>query len=307
MALYYFSGKETFLKKKALRKITEDVEFPEMNVQYFSEFTDEILQFLEQRPLIGEKKVCILYFFPDSERFLSYLKTEGIPEYSDVYMVVQALPDMRKKMVKAILKLSTEKSFDKVTEKQLYASIEARLSGKYHFPVEEIRKHQQLLMAAFRAYTMHADMDLEQVIKYVDQIGYSGKISPETIQAFAPDSSDLRGYRLATLLLSGDTGCVEFGKKLLEDGEQPIGIISLILYQLRICYKAKLFSSENYKQFIGIQGFQLYKDFDRYSAIVYKRLIHLFVTGINRIKKGEAGCAVLVDCLSASNIILKEG
>ena len=66
MSLFYFSGKETFLKHKALRKITEVIYFPEMNIQQFSEYTDEILQFLELRPLLGEKKVCILYFFPDS-------------------------------------------------------------------------------------------------------------------------------------------------------------------------------------------------------------------------------------------------
>lgn len=306
MSLFYFSGKETFLKHKEIRKISETIEFPEMNIQYFSEYSDEILQYLEVRPLLGEKKICILYFFPDSEQFLSYLSTEGIPDYADVYIVVSAMPDMRKKTVKAVLKHATERTFDKVSEKQLYASIEARLSGKYHFPVEEIRKYQQLLMAAFHAYFMHADMDLEQVIKYVDQIGFSGSLSPETIQAYSPDSSDLRAFRLATLLLSGDSSCVEFGKKLLEDGEQPIYIISLVLYQLRICYKAKLFSDENYKTLIGIQGFQLFKDFDRYSAATYKDLMNLFVGGINRIKKGEAGYAVFTDCLTASSMILKE-
>ena len=306
MSLFYFSGKETFLKHKALRKITEVIDFPEMNIQQFSEYTDEILQFLELRPLLGEKKVCILYFFPDSEPFLSYLEQQGIPDYTDVYIVVSVMPDMRKKTVKAVLKHATERTFDKVSEKQLYASIEARLNGKYHFPVEEIRKYQQLLMAAFRAYSMRADMDLEQVIKYVDQIGFSGSLSPETIQAYSPDSSDLRAFRLATLLLSGDSSCVEFGKRLLEDGEQPINIISLVLYQLRICYKAKLFSDENYKTLIGVQGFQLFKDFNRYTAATYKKLINLFVSGINRIKKGEKGYAVLTDCLTASGIILKE-
>lgn len=99
---------------------------------------------------------------------------------------------------------------------------------------------------------------------------------------------------------------LNFGKRLLEDGEQPINIISLVLYQLRICYKAKLFSDENYKALIGVQGFQLFKDFNRYTAATYKKLINLFVSGINRIKKGEKGYAVLTDCLTASGIILKE-
>ena len=121
MSLFYFSGKETFLKHKEIRKISETIEFPEMNIQYFSEYSDEILQYLEVRPLLGEKKICILYFFPDSEQFLSYLSTEGIPDYADVYIVVSVMPDMRKKTVKAVLKHATERTFDKVSEKQLYA------------------------------------------------------------------------------------------------------------------------------------------------------------------------------------------
>ena len=63
---------------------------------------------------------------------------------------------------------------------------------------------------------------------------------------------------------------------------------------------------ENYKALIGVQGFQLFKDFNRYTAATYKKLINLFVSGINRIKKGEKGYAVLTDCLTASGIILKE-
>ncbi len=306
MALYCFSGYETFLKKKALLKVIESIEFPEINIQKYTEYTDDILNFLDTSPFGDSKKVGIFYFFPDSEDFASYLKKNGLPDYTDIYILIHGFPDMRKKTVKAILNYAIERTFDKVSEEQLYASIEMRLSGKYHFSVDEIRKNKSLLMDSFHAYFMYADVDLEYVIKYVDQLGFSGILSPETIRTYSPDSSDLRAFRLATLLLSRDDSCISFGKKLLEEGEAPIGIISLILYQLRICYKAKLFSSENYESLIGIRRFQLFKDFKIYSVISYKKLINLFIDGIHRIKKGECGCAVLTDCLTAATIILQE-
>ena len=80
----------------------------------------------------------------------------------------------------------------------------------------------------------------------------------------------------------------------------------MIAYQIRICYKACLFSEENYLNLIGIRNYQLYKDFKNYTADTYKRVYHILMNGISRIKNGEKARATIADCMMESLDVLKE-
>ena len=149
-------------------------------------------------------------------------------------------------------------------------------------------------------------MTLDEVIKHVDMIGFSGNLSPDNIRMFSPESSDYRAFRLSNMLLSQDSSCIEFSNQLLLHGDNAIGLLSLIAYQVRVCYKASLFSDENYLSLIGIRNYQLYKNFLDYPVDIYRRIYSVLMESIRRIKLGENSETVMAECLTQSLTVLKE-
>ncbi len=301
--LYYYSGTESYLKKSALKKICDTISHPELNTAEFWEASPKLYSFIDTFPFVGGKKVCILHYFPDDKAFLEI--SRKMPDFTDVYIAVSSYPDKRKKIVKEILELAQEKEFKKIDDQRLMQYI---LNGlrSFGYTQEEMDATKGELARAFRAYAMHADMDLECVQKHIKLIAYSGSLTKEHIQVFGPDGSDLRAYRLSTMLLAEDYGCLDFAWHLLGQGESAIGILSLIAYQVRICYKAVLFGNENYLSLIGIHNYQLYKDFKSHSAADYKKIYNILMCGVDRIKRGEPSWAVLEECLLASLITISE-
>lgn len=303
MAIYFFSGKETYLKKQEIEKLYRKIECPELNFQHFYEISDTFYDFLFSFPFFGDKKVAVLHFFPDSEDFLEAIKR--LPNFMDLYILSATIPDQRKKAVKELMRLVQIKEFEKINEDLLYKCIASRLQ-RLGYEKDEIESAKDRLIESFQGYFMHSEMNLEIVQKHVNLIAFSGKLNEDNIRAFAPDNSDLRAYRLSTMLLNGDVSCIRFANQLLDQGETAIGLLSLVAYQIRVCYKACLFSEENYLNLIGIRNYQLYKDFKNYTADTYKHVYHILMNGVERVKKGEKAGPIMADCLMESLAILKE-
>ena len=301
MAVYYFSGYENYLKKKELKKITDKIECPELNVALFCEAGVELLDFLSSYSFVGDKKVCILRFFPEEKDICEALKE--LPDCTDVYIVPNSPPDRRKNIVKDILALAEEREFKKINDELLFKSISAMLQ-RFGFSESEVSAHKDVLVDAFAGYRMHAEMDLEEVQKHVKMIAYSGSLTSENIRTFAPDSFEHKAFKISSMLLEKDEGCLGFAKNLMEQGDSAIGLFSLIAYQIRVCYKAMLFKDERYLNLIGIREYQLYAGFRNYGADKYLKIYELLMQGIRRIKKGGKDEAVMADMLMAALAIL---
>lgn len=301
MALYYFSGQETYLKKAELKKAMAKVD--RMNVMECWEDKPEILDFIGSAPFFGNKKICILYFFPTQESLIKAIET--MADAVDMYIVTREIPDQRKKATKQILRMAGAKEFPKISRDLLYKCISSRLK-RYGYTDQQIEAAKSFLMEAFYSYELDSGMDLEIVQKHVEMIALCGDLSKENISIFAPQSAKLKAYKLSIMLLDQDEGCLDYARHLMEQGEQTIGILSFVLYQIRICYKAVLFMDEKYLSMIGIRNFQLYNNHMRYSVQMYKKVYGILLDGINRVKKGEKPYPVLMDTLADSLDILRQ-
>ena len=98
MAVYYFSGKENYLKKEELKKIVAKTECPQINVSNFYEYSPEIYDFIYTAPFVGDKKICIIHFIPDQEDLIKALK--DLPDFVNLYIVTSEFLDQRKKVIK---------------------------------------------------------------------------------------------------------------------------------------------------------------------------------------------------------------
>lgn len=289
--LYFFRGSEGYLKDQEIRKEREKLEDPEFCYQEYWEWTNDILEFVSTVSFLGDRKICVLHFFPDQDAFSKANFRDDV----DVYIVTAEIPDTRKSSVKEILKKCITKDFDKISEKMMMKCIEKRLSSRFGFSKVEISAAKEELKRAFHPYLIELTYDLNAVILHVDMIGYAGNLESNTIQAFALESTSLKAYKLSNMMLDQDYSCLDFAKCLLvEQGESPILVISVMLFQIRVCYKASLYEKENYLSLIGIRNFQLYSEFRRYPVGVYAKLHHLLQDAVNRIKRGEKNTVAVV-------------
>ena len=80
-------------------------------------------------------------------------------------------------------------------------------------------------------------------MKYTDMIGNAGQIDQETVEYFISETFTQKAYELSKLMLCGKkTEMMQLASRLIrENDENRIGLLSLVLSQIRICYKADLF------------------------------------------------------------------
>ena len=291
--IFMMEGNERYLKKQEIAQAVNLLEVSDLCYQEFWEWDDAILEFIGIPPFIGDKKICVLYFFPENESFLKASIWEG----TDIYIVTESYPDRRKSVVNALLKKCTVKKYEKIHEDTLDKCIFSRLKG-HGFSAEEIQAAAEELMQAFYPYFADPVLTLDTVIMHVDMIGFSGSLESESIRAYALDGSSLKGYRLATMLLDQKEESINYASALLDQGESPIGLMSLVLFQIRICYKASLCRKGNYLSQIGIRNYQLYENFLRYGIDVYVDLYSELQGAVNRLKSGEKNSkAVVLDTI----------
>ena len=302
--LYFFRGAEGYLKEQEIKKAREKLEDPEFCYQEYWEWTNDILEFVSTVSFLGDRKICVLHFFPDQDAFSKANFRDDV----DVYIVTAEIPDTRKSSVKEILKKCITKDFDKISEEMMMKCIEKRLSSRFGFSKVEISAAKEELKRAFHPYLIELTYDLNAVILHVDMIGYAGNLESNTIQAFALESTSLKAYKLSNMMLDQDYSCLDFAKCLLvEQGESPILVISVMLFQIRVCYKASLYEKENYLSLIGIRNFQLYSGFRRYPVGVYAKLHHLLQDAVNWIKRGEKNTVAVVLETIMSCLLIERG
>ena len=291
--ILYMEGTERYLKLKEIKKAASLLADKDFCYQEFWTWDDSILEFISAPPFFGDKKICVLYFFPEDDRLLKASIWEG----TDIYILTENMPDRRKNAVTQLLKAAEVKKYEKIHEDILYKCIFKRLQGHGYKP-EEINAVEDSLMQAFYPYLVDYSINLDAVITHVDMIGYSDSLSTESIMAFALESGSLKGYRLANMVLDQKPECIDYAKKLLDQGESPIGMLSLVLYQIRVCYKATLCREGNYLAKIGIRSYQLYGEFLKYGPDKYKALYTELQDAVNRIKNGEkSSSAVVLDTI----------
>jgi len=283
-------GEENYLKIKAIHKEKEKLEDKELCFREYWEWNPDIIDFIESAPFLGERKICVLYFMPEVADFLSADTWDG----TEIYIIPKEMPDTRKTVMKKILERSQKKQFEKVSKELLYKSIRKRLES-HGIPWQEIEKYQNQLERAFAPYYTEREYDLFSVIQRVDMMGYAGYLDEQVIEEYGLEGMTLKAYKLATLILDQRKESMIYARDLLKEGEKPIGILSLVQYQIRVCWKASLYKGDLCK--IGIKRYQIYASYARYSEKTYRQLYEVLQDGITRIKSGERAEVVVTDCV----------
>lgn len=117
--ILYMEGTERYLKLKEIKKAASLLADKDFCYQEFWAWDDSILEFISAPPFFGDKKICVLYFFPEDDRLLKTSIWEG----TDIYILTENMPDRRKNAVTQLLKAAEVKKYEKIHEDILYKCI----------------------------------------------------------------------------------------------------------------------------------------------------------------------------------------
>lgn len=294
---------DTHIKKEAAK-----LETPEVNAVYAEEWSDSLYMQCISAPFLEEKKIVVA----EMQSLGPGTKQKSLMEYihrpskhTDLYLCVRHL-DRRSEVYKALSKKGCVMEFPKASAGDVYRSVKKRLVRKYAFSPEEVDRHRDILTQRLQGYQYEEDYDLYRVMKYADMIGCAGQIDRETIEYFIPETFTQKSYELSKLMLSGrKSEMMQLASRLVkENDENRIGLLSLVLSQVRICYKASLFPEMPRRELLenlGISPYQLNDSYSAHSPAQYAGAYAHLQRGVNSLKSGsDADSAFMMSLLSAA-------
>ncbi len=213
-------------------------------------------------------------------------------EHTDLYLCNTRHPDKRSEVYKTPVPKRLRHGISSASEGDVYRSVKKRLVRKYAFSPEEVDRHRDILMQRLRDTSTRSDYDLYRVMKYTDMIGNAGQIDQETVEYFISETFTQKAYELSKLMLCGKkTEMMQLASRLIrENDENRIGLLSLVLSQIRICYKADLFPEMPRREILGtlgINSYQLNDSYSMYSSAQYAKAYACLQRGVNSLKKRE--------------------
>ena len=302
---------DRYLYDMHVKKEAAKLEIPEVNAVYADEWSDNLYMQCISAPFLEEKKIVVA----EIQNLRSGMQHKSLMEYihrpsvhTDLYLCVRHL-DRRSEIYKALSKEGCVMEFPKASANNVYRSVKKRLVQKYAYSPGEVDRHRDILMQRLQGYQYEEDYDLYWVIKYVDLIGSAGQLDRETIEYFIPETFAQKSYELSKLMLSGRKAeMMQLASRLVkENDENRIGLLSLVLSQIRICYKASLFPEMPRKEIVenlGISYYQLNDSYIMYRPAQYAKAYACLQRGVNSLKSGSDADSVFMMSLASAAAIL---
>ena len=302
---------DRYLYDMHIKKEVAKLETPEVNAVYAEEWSDSLYMQCISAPFLEEKKIVVA----EMQILKPGMKNKSLMEYirrpsghTDLYLCVRHL-DRRSEVYKALSKKGCVREFPKASAGDVYRSVKKRLVQKYAYSPEEVDRHRDILTQRLQGYQYEEDYDLYRVMKYVDMIGSAEQIDKKTIEYFIPETFTQKSYELSKLMLSGKKSeMVQLASRLVkENGENRIGLLSLVLCQIRVCYKASLFPEMQKKEILerlGISPYQLSGSYSAHSPVQYAEAYANLQKGVNNLKSGsDADSAFMMSLLGAAAVL----
>ncbi len=302
---------DRYLYDMHIKKEASKLETPEVNAVYAEEWSDSLYMQCISAPFLEEKKIVVA----EMQSLKPGTKNKSLMEYihrpsghTDLYLCVRHL-DRRSEVYKTLSKKGCVREFPKASAGDVYRSVKKRLVQKYAYSPEEVDRHRDILTQRLQGYQYEEDYDLYRVMKYVDMIGSAGQIDRKTIEYFIPETFTQKSYELSKLMLSGKKSeMVQLASRLVkENNENRIGLLSLVLSQIRICYKASLFPQMPKNEILerlGISPYQLNGSYSVHSPVQYAEAYANLQKGVNNLKSGsDADSAFMMSLLGAAAVL----
>ena len=274
--------------KKEKEKISDSI-----NVLFAEEWGEDEELFCRSYPFMEDAKLCVL----DLKELRAGAGTNSLTAYvknpsPDTKLIIKLKSiDGRMEIIKCLKNMDAIKEYEKLGVDGAYAFMKYRLVMKYKIPEEQVDRYRKNLYSRLSGYEADESYDMYRVMKYTDMLGRNGELSAESINFFMPETILQKSYKLSDMLFKGEVKkMLELARGLMEKGEQPINLLSLILSQVRICYKASLYPEMNRKEILemlGIRSIQLNEAYSKFPQNTWAKVYAAIQGGVNELKNGK--------------------
>lgn len=286
MSVKIIYGNEPYYIDKVILQLKEKIQYPEMNLSTFEDFSDAVISACDTFPVVDNKRLVILTLEQNKgeEGLLSLIKS--VPDFTDLVIVTKYV-DKRTNLYKYAKNENLLKECGKLTEGQLRVFIHTVLSEQS----AKITDSAYSMLSKRMNYFDDPDINLYTVEIYVKQLCFLSKIiTEEEITKVVPPTSNEKAYALTNSILAGQYDkSFSLALEFIERGENPIGLLSMMQRIFRLGFKASMYEEvdkSNLGKLLGVPVFQfqdaLHIPFDQLNLI-----LNIIQDSINGIKTGR--------------------
>lgn len=294
----FLTGNEPYLIKNYLTKFKQEMTFPEMNFMQCEELSEQSLDFLMHAPFLDKRKVLVWRTSEAKGQVFEklYEVHKDKDKDSTLFIVKVDKLDKRGKLYKELSKEKSIVECNKLSEPELATFIKNEVEKEgCTIDNNTLDFFQQRL-----AYQEVEETSLYTVKNYITQLCFSEKaISKEGVAKILPERIEAKSFLLFSFITSGKSKeAYKHMYKLLDDGESAIMLLSLILRNYRVCFKAKLVGKEPSK--IGLTSKQLSvcKNTEHMETSALYDCMVAVQTAVNQIKDGNKAETVVAALFS---------
>ena len=232
-----FYGKEPYWLNFELNKIRGMVD--DLSYCEYDMWDDSVKAIANSVNMFADRNVIVIRLekLGANDSLMDYLQHEC--SMTDVYIFAESV-DKNTKVYKAIAKNPDNvKECQKLSDKGLKAFVFRKLHAEGAVMTEDAYE----LFKKRVAYLEDEECNLFTVANYAKQLAFlSDKIEVEDVKDVVPETLTEKSFALTELLLckQGDK-LFKVAKGLLNEGENPISMLSLLLRSFRLAYKASLY------------------------------------------------------------------
>jgi DNA polymerase-3 subunit delta len=236
----YLYGIEKYLIDKEIKDTKANIQMPEMNIRTFSEMDEEaVILACEQIPFCSEYNLVIVEdkFKSTYDILADYIK-KGIPDSTLLFLVATDKMDGRSKLYKAIKKFGTIIEYKKLKANGLNKFIQDETTRRK----ATIDKKAMDLLINRTSYLSNDNICLYDVLSSLDKLtNYSKQITDEVVEKIVEKSPEENVFKLTELIVQKRIQeAMKYMKGLLELGNAPLYLISLITRHFRILLKLNI-------------------------------------------------------------------
>lgn len=280
-----FYGNEPYLIDKNILEQKE--KYGEMNFHKFDGFCEEAITMARQVSFFSNQQVIVVYTEGlDYEPFWRYMKK---PTASTIFFVVTEKMDKRTKIFKTLKENGVLMECSKLGQAEFKKYVISYLGKRNKRIAEDVYGFLVHYSGYFEdeAVTMYSiDFALKQICMQEKR-----EVEKEDITTFFEEGETAKVFGITNALIQGEEKeLFELLGKLIKQGENSIGIMSLLQRNFRLAYKASLFSKkgiDEISKMLGVPSYQ-FKDYLKYSPKQVDMVLKYLSSGIQAIKDGRA-------------------
>ena len=228
------AGNEPYYITLAIEKKTKDVLYKEMNVRRFVDSDDEtsIIDALNVVPFMAPERIVILQYSDKivvSDKLMEAFNS--VPDTTILIITGKSI-DKRSSFYKAHSKQIT--ACEKLTEQRAWEYVQYLVKKEHSRISTDAMKE----LVRRSGYLENDDITMYALENMVKQLCFLGDITLDNVCALIPQTASGKAYDLTGMLCRKETDrFFEQAHLLLDEGENEIGILSLMQRIFRIAYK----------------------------------------------------------------------